>query len=79
MPKSLLFACFAIASSDRKKLGNAQANLLINRGAMATLQEYHLGYHPQAGLEPGTSRYSTLHISHYATRGIEYTRSLNQT
>ena len=27
---------------------------------MATLQERRLGYHSQAGLEPGTSRFSTL-------------------
>ncbi len=33
---------------------------------MATLQERRLGYHSQAGLEPGTSRFSTLRLNHYA-------------
>jgi hypothetical protein len=37
---------------------------------MATLQERRLGYHSRAGLEPGTSRFSTLRINHCATRGI---------
>ena len=37
---------------------------------MATLQERRLGYHSQAGLEPGTSRFSTLRLNHYAARGI---------
>jgi hypothetical protein len=36
---------------------------------MATLQERRLGYHSQAGLEPGTSRFSTLRLNHYAARG----------
>jgi hypothetical protein len=37
---------------------------------MATLQERRLGYHSLAGLEPGTSRFSTLHLNHYAARGM---------
>jgi hypothetical protein len=37
---------------------------------MATLQERRLGYHSQAGLEPGTSRFSTLRLNHYAARKI---------
>jgi hypothetical protein len=37
---------------------------------MATLQERRLGYHSRAGLEPGTSRFSTLRINHYAARGM---------
>jgi hypothetical protein len=52
------------------KLGDSPANLLINQGVMATLQERRLGYHSRAGLEPGTSRFSTLRINHYAARGI---------
>jgi hypothetical protein len=35
---------------------------------MATVQERRLGYHSQAGLEPGTSRFSTLLLNHYAAR-----------
>jgi hypothetical protein len=42
--------------------------VLINRGVMATLQERRLGHHSRAGLEPGTSRFSTLRINHYAAR-----------
>jgi hypothetical protein len=38
---------------------------------MATLQERRLGYHSRAGLEPGTSGFSTLRINHYAARGIQ--------
>jgi hypothetical protein len=52
------------------KLGDSPANLLINQGVMATLQERRLGYHSRAGLEPGTSGFSTLRINHYAARGI---------
>jgi hypothetical protein len=37
---------------------------------MATLQERRLGYHSRAGLEPGSSRFSTLRINHYAARGM---------
>jgi hypothetical protein len=37
---------------------------------MATLQERRLGYPSRAGLEPGTSRFSTLRINHCAARGI---------
>jgi hypothetical protein len=37
---------------------------------MATLQERRLGYHSRAGLEPGTSRFSTLRLNHYAARGM---------
>jgi hypothetical protein len=48
------------------KLGDSPANLLINHGVMATLQERRLRYHSRAGLEPGTSRFSTLRINHYA-------------
>jgi hypothetical protein len=36
---------------------------------MATLQERRLGYHSRAGLEPGTSGFSTLRLNHYAARG----------
>jgi hypothetical protein len=39
---------------------------------MATLQERRLGYHSQAGLEPGTSRFSTLRLNHYAAREKTY-------
>ncbi len=53
-----------------EKLGDFPANLLINQGVMATLQERRLGYHSRAGLEPGTSRFSTLRIKHYAARGM---------
>jgi hypothetical protein len=43
---------------------------------MATSQERRLEYHSQAGLEPGTSRFSTLRINHYAARGIHlFTRA----
>jgi hypothetical protein len=52
------------------KLGDSPANLLINQGVMATLQERRLGYHSRAGLKPGTSGFSTLRINHYAARGI---------
>ncbi len=37
---------------------------------MATLQERRLGYHSRVGVEPGTSRFSTLRLNHYAARGI---------
>jgi hypothetical protein len=63
-------------TGDRRqsaKLGDPPANLLINqalKGVMATLQERRLGYHSRAGLEPGTSRFSTLRLNHYAARGI---------
>ncbi len=41
------------------------------KGVMATLQERgRLGYHSQAGLEPGTSRFLTLRLNHYAARGM---------
>jgi hypothetical protein len=53
-----------------RKLGDSPANLLINQGVMATLQERRLGYHSRAGLEPGTSGFSTLRINHYAARGM---------
>jgi hypothetical protein len=43
---------------------------------MATLQERHLGYHSRAGLEPGTSGFSTLRINHYAARGISFPFSI---
>ena len=56
-----------------KKLGDSPANFLINRGVMATLQERRLGYHSRAGLEPGTSRFSTLRINHYAAWGMTQT------
>jgi hypothetical protein len=49
------------------KLGYFPANLLINQGIMATLQERRLGSHSRAGLEPVTSEFSTLRINHYAT------------
>jgi hypothetical protein len=49
-----------------KKLGDCPANLLISQGVMAKLQERRLGYHSRAGLEPGTSRFSTLRVNHYA-------------
>jgi hypothetical protein len=39
---------------------------------MATLQERRPGYHARAGLEPGTSRFSTRRLNHYAARGIKY-------
>jgi hypothetical protein len=55
-----------------KKLGDSPANLLINQGVMATLQERRLGYHSRAGFEPGTSGFSTLRINHYAARGIYF-------
>ena len=63
-------------------LGNYTANLSINQGIMATLQERRLGYHfrarrlayhSRAGLEPGTSEFSILRINHHATRGIPST------
>jgi hypothetical protein len=38
---------------------------------MAILQERCLRYLSRAGLEPGTSGFSTLHINHYATRGTK--------
>jgi hypothetical protein len=44
---------------------------------MATLQERRLGYHSRAGLEPRTSRFSTLRLNHYAARVLRrgsYTR-----
>jgi hypothetical protein len=59
----------------RYKLGDSPANLLINRGVMTTLQERRLGYHSRAGLEPGTSRFSTLRINYYAARGIRYNKA----
>jgi hypothetical protein len=37
---------------------------------MATLQERSLGYHSQAGLEPGTSRFLILCLNHYAALGM---------
>ena len=37
---------------------------------MATLQERRLGYHSRAGLEPGTSSFSTPRIDHCAARGV---------
>jgi hypothetical protein len=37
---------------------------------LATLQERRLGYHSRAGLEPGTSRFSTRRISHYAAARV---------
>jgi hypothetical protein len=52
------------------KLGDSPANSLISQGFMATLQERRLGYHSRAGLEPGTSRFLTLCLSHYAARGV---------
>jgi hypothetical protein len=55
---------------SKLNLGISPANLLINQGVMATLQERRLGYHSRAGLEPGTSRFPTLRINHYAARGI---------
>ena len=39
---------------------------------MAALQEHRQGYNSRAGLEPGTSRFSTLHINHYAIQGIYF-------
>jgi hypothetical protein len=54
----------------KNNLRDSLANLLINRGVMATLQELHLGYHSQAGLEPETSRFLALSINHFATPGI---------
>jgi hypothetical protein len=56
--------------SKSKTLEDSPANLLINQGVMATLQERRLGYHARADLEPGTSGFSTLRINHYAARGI---------
>jgi hypothetical protein len=52
-----------------QNLGILQPIVLINKGVMATLQERRLGYHSRVGLEPGTSRFSTLRINHYAARG----------
>jgi hypothetical protein len=48
-------------------------------GVMATLQELRLGYHSRAGLEPGTSRFSTLLLNHYAApyRWVESTKVNN--
>jgi hypothetical protein len=53
-----------------KKLGDSPDNLLINQGLMAALQELRQGYHSRAGLEPGTSRFLTLPMNHYAARGM---------
>jgi hypothetical protein len=39
---------------------------------MATLLERRLGYHSRAGLEPGTSKFATLRLNHYAARGMQY-------
>jgi hypothetical protein len=52
------------------KLRDPPANLLINLGIVATLQERRLWYHFPAGFEPGTSGSSTMRINHYATRSI---------
>jgi hypothetical protein len=57
-----------------QKLGDSPANLLINQGVVATLQERRLGYHSRVGLEPGTSGFSTLRINHYAARAISSAR-----
>jgi hypothetical protein len=43
---------------------------------MATLQERRLGYHTRAGLEPGTSGFSTLRMNRCAALGI-YTFSIH--
>jgi hypothetical protein len=59
----------ALSQHDTNKLGDSPANLSINHGVMATLQERRLGYHAPAGLEPGTSGFSPLRINHYAARG----------
>jgi hypothetical protein len=53
------------------ELGDSEANFLIFQGIMATQQKQRLGYHSRAGLEQGTSRFSTLRINHFAARGIE--------
>jgi hypothetical protein len=58
------------APSHPVKLGVSPANVLINQGVMATLQERRLGYLSRAVLEPGTSGFSTPRINRYATRGI---------
>jgi hypothetical protein len=52
------------------KLGDSPAKLIINQGFMAALQERYQEYHSRTDLEPGASRFSTLHTNHYATRGI---------
>jgi hypothetical protein len=57
-----------LSSSRLKNLGIPQPIFLSTK--MATLQELRLGYHSRVGLEPGNSGFSTLHIDHYATRGI---------
>jgi hypothetical protein len=49
--------------TPRLKVRYSPANLSINQGVMATLQECRLGYHSRAaraGLEPGTSRFSGI-------------------
>jgi hypothetical protein len=50
-------------------LGIPQPFYESTKGVMATLQERRLGYHSRMGLEPGTSRFSTLRLNHYAARG----------
>jgi hypothetical protein len=62
-----------ITTRYSKNFGIPQPSFLINQGVMATLQERRLGYHSQAGLEPGTSRFSTLRINHYVAWGMAST------
>jgi hypothetical protein len=50
--------------------GDSPANSWINWGTMAKLQMCHLGYHSWTGLEPRTSWFQTLHISHYTMWGL---------
>jgi hypothetical protein len=42
----------------------------MDRRVRATHQKRRLGYHSQAGLEPGTFEFSTPRINHHATRGM---------
>jgi hypothetical protein len=57
-----------------QNLGIPQPIYSSTKGVMATLQERRLGYHSREGLEPGTSRFSTLRLNHYATRGHSWNR-----
>jgi hypothetical protein len=53
----------------KKKLWDSQVKLLCCQGVVSALPERRLGYHSRAGIEPGTSEFSTLRINHYAARG----------
>jgi hypothetical protein len=52
------------------KLGDSPANLLINQWGYGHTTRALPGVSLPSGLEPGTSRFSTLRLNHYAARGI---------